>query len=593
MEEKTEGNEEKEEKEEEREEYFINKIPFLMQENPPLPIQKKDSNSQSQELLKKKKSKIEKQFHQKAKPINEVISLLLELECTKILPSFVIREIQKSITEHHYIIHETVLKQGDPINNLYIVKSGSFLFTINHESIAQVSQDIYSFIHYQAITQEPFVEKRRYELTGKIQNKEQIPIFIYQKRKFFGDIEIISGRDKSLFNIIANEENSSLYVIDRIKWVKLTKRIRVMFTRITLNKIKMIYERILDVLKGRDYLNIDKMRLFKNKIYEQIAVNNNYEIYYKQITNKEKKLKDEVNKFKSNNLYSKEEKEKSKSLINFQHNKDYLLNLFKFPNIIKEHIKSDLDKYLFKIKEKDTRRFKLGKTISKFNQDKDSSRDDISFKNENKNSNSNLFITNSLKNMKNHSANNIFDAAKTIDIINTKKIRNMVFRAGNYSFKSSIINNSNDPTFSNFYKTVESIKKIKGKKLSSLKEMKKSAEISNQKYNVNEIYNPQKIQNWVLNSIINKENINKNKKVMVKPLKPKGKNKIINRNNRMRIYSENKKEKMTQEQINLILKQRYLSSKEHLIDKLLGKKEREKTIDINNNINKDLNDSDT
>ena len=50
---------------------------------------------------------------------------------------------------------------------------------------------------------------------------------------------------------------------------------------------------------------------------------------------------------------------------------------------------------------------------------------------------------------------------------------------------------------------------------------------------------------------------------------------------------------MTQEQIDLILKQRYLSSKEHLIDKLLGKKEKEKTFDINNNINKDLNDSDT
>ena len=591
MEQKPEG---KEEKEEEKEEYFIEKIPFLMQANPPLPIQKKDSNSQSQELSNKRKPNIEKKFHQKGKPINEVINLLLELDCIKILPSFVIREIYKSITEHHYRIHQTVLNQGDPIDNLYIIKSGSFLLTINHESIAQVSQDIYSFIHYQAITQEPFVEKRRYELTGKISNKEQIPIFIYQKRKFFGDIEIISGRDKSLFNIIANEEKSSLYVIDRIKWVKLTKRVRVMFTRLTLNKIKMIYDRILNVLKGKDYLNIDKMRSYKKKIYEQITVNNNYEIYYNRIEKKEKKLKDEINKFKSNNLYSKEEKEKSKSLINFQQNKDYLLNLFKFPNIIKEHIKFDLDKYLFKIKEKDIRRFKLGKTISKFSQEKDSSRDDISSKNENKNLNSNLFITNSLKNMKNNSANNIFDAAKTIDIINTKKIRNMVFMAGNNSFKSSIINNnSNDPTLSNIYKTFESINKISGKKLSSLKEMKKSAEINNQKYNVNDIYNSQKIQNWVLNSIINKDNINKNKKVMVKPLKPKGRNKIINRNKTMKIYSENKKEKMTQEQINLTLKQRYISTKEHLIDKLLGKKEREKTIDINNNINKDLNDSDT
>ncbi|MBQ2132331.1 MAG: hypothetical protein II431_13455, partial [Prevotella sp.] len=49
----------------------------------------------------------------------------------------------RSISEYHYKIHEVVLKQGDPITNLYIVKSGSFIFKINHESISSVSQDIW------------------------------------------------------------------------------------------------------------------------------------------------------------------------------------------------------------------------------------------------------------------------------------------------------------------------------------------------------------------------------------------------------------------------------------------------------------------
>ena len=177
MEEKTEEKEENKK----NEEYYINKIPFLMQANSSLILQKKDSESQSQEILNKKKIMHQSKIHKKTKVINEVINFLHEFDFIQILPSFIIREIHKSIKEQHYRIHQTVLEQGEPINNLYIVKSGSFLLTINHEAIAQVSQDIYSFTHYQAITQEPFVEKRRYELTGKIQNKEIIPNIRYIK----------------------------------------------------------------------------------------------------------------------------------------------------------------------------------------------------------------------------------------------------------------------------------------------------------------------------------------------------------------------------------------------------------------------------
>ena len=229
----------------------------------------------------KTKARLKNQIKSKAE--NAMINLLQELPFVKHLPSYTLQDICQIIKEQTFKKHEIILKQGEPINNLYIVKSGSFIFSINHKSTANVSQDINSFIRYQSITYEPFLEKRKYELTGKINNNEEIPLFIYQSKKLFGDIEIISGRNTSLFNIYANEDNSTLYIIDRMKWVKLTKKIRVIFTRLTLKKIEIIYDRILEVLKGKDNSNINKMKIYKQKILEQIEVNSNYEIYFNQI----------------------------------------------------------------------------------------------------------------------------------------------------------------------------------------------------------------------------------------------------------------------------------------------------------------------
>ena len=497
----------------------------------------------------------------KSKTENAVISLLLDLPFTKILPSYVIQDISHLIEEKIYKKSDVILKQGEPINNLYIIKSGSFIFTINHESISQVSQDINSFIRYQSITEEPFMEKRKYELTGKIKNNEQIPIFIYQKKKLFGDIEIISGKNTSLFNIYANEDNSTLYIIDRIKWVKLTKRIRVIFTKLTLKKIEMIYDRILEVLKGKDCLNIDKMRLYKQKIFEQIEINNNYDIYYNQLEKKEKKLQNELDKYKLENKNSEKEKEKSLIIKNFRHNKDYLLNLFKYPNILKEDVRSNLDKYLFKIKSKDTQRFKLGKTISKINSNQDLSKNDSIRKNEIQNLQSNnIFVTNnSFKLIKNNSVNSIFDPIKILRKLNTR-IKNKVFLGENSSLKSS----------TNFYKTTNSMIKLNDKSISPFVKITNSLEQSNTNLNnINKQIYSQKMKNYLLKNAINKRKVNQ--KLKVKQSESKDRKKTMMKNKTIRIYSEDRREKRTKEQIDYILNERYKLKKEKLIDKLFGK----------------------
>ena len=265
---------------------------------------------------------------------NTLINLLLEIPIIKILPSYTIQDICHSISSQKYKKNEIVLKQGDPITGIYIVKTGSFLFSINYSLSSNISHDINSFIQYQNITNEPFLEERKYELEGKITNNQQILLLIYQRRQFFGDIELISGKDKSCFNIRSNEDDSILCYIERNQWVKLTKRIRIPFTKVTIDKINRIEKRIIDIINTKNKNKIDKVKLYNNKINYQIEVNDNYDCCIKKIEKKEEKLEKErekeLKKLKEKNPKIKLKlNEKSKSLKRFEHNKNSVLNLFK------------------------------------------------------------------------------------------------------------------------------------------------------------------------------------------------------------------------------------------------------------------------
>ena len=69
------------------------------------------------------------------------------------------------------------------------------------------------------------------------------------------------------------------------------------------------------------------------------------------------------------------------------------------------------------------------------------------------------------------------------------------------------------------------------------------------------------------------------KKVMIKPLASKGRNRLLlKRNQTIVSNSDYKREKMNKEQIDNILKQRYNSIKEKLMNNLLGKKDEDSSL---------------
>ena len=521
-----------------------------------------NDNNYNENINDNNENKLDKNDKEKTPIDNSIINLLLEIPFIKILPSYTIQDICHALSSKNYQKSEIVLRQGDPISNIYIIKKGSFKVCINYCSSINISQDINSFIKYQNITNEPFLEERKYELEGKLTNHQQLPLFIYQRNQFLGDLELVTGKKESNFTIQANEDNSVLYFMDRLEWVKLTKRIRIPFTKVTIDKSNRIQSRILDILERKNKSNIDKIKLCKDKINYQIEINDNYDSCVKKIIKKEKKLEKEkekdIKKFKNKGIYMKLYP-KEKELQQFQNKKNNILNIFKYPNILKDETKIYLKKNL-KNNKRDIRKVKINQSKYYFNIEPHINKSNIS-SNENISKNlelakfkSRLFLTNSIKlKNKNNSMNNIFNS--TISPEKTKIKNNLsstIYAYNSGSKNKSIYNNS-----SQIDNNVTIFKETKDKYYHNL--------IIQNILNRNINSNP-------LNSSLNNYNYNLqknmgNKKVFIRPVKnhrtiKKSFNNIV----------VNKREKMDLDIINSILQERYNKTKNKLIEKLLGKK---------------------
>ena len=343
-----------------------------------------DFNLYNFEESSESSSSTEKQNNEKVKEGEKVLDLLIEIPLIKELTFTVIKQISHEFIKQYYKKSEYVIRQGDPINDIYLILKGSFVITLNHYIEYDVEPDIDTFMKYQSITGEPFNTDRNYEIKGKINKTEEIELFIYQKKYFFGDIEISSNKKYSLFNIRANEDNSIVCTMERKKWCGIIRKIREKFNKYTSNKIDIIQERIKDILLKKKKLKFDKLKLSQEKIYYQLVVNNNYNICNQKLNNlnnnefniKKNKIIKKKNYIKKNihinnninNISTNEEKNKqvlskSKSLLNLKSYQKRVMDLFKFPVILKHETKENFKKFFdnFYIK-RDKKKVKLTET---------------------------------------------------------------------------------------------------------------------------------------------------------------------------------------------------------------------------------------
>ena len=294
--------------------------------------------------------------------INNKLDIISEIPLMKNLNYIMVNELTRLLKEKTYKMNEYLLKQNDPIDDIYIILKGKFILSLNHQIEFNIEHDINTFINYQNITHEPFNVDRNYEITGKINDKNEINLFIYNVRSFFGDIELLSKSNKSLFNIKCIEEESVVGIIDRINFLDIIEKVKLEFKENTEYKLDLIQKRVKDILNQKSNLNYDRLKLNKERISYQLIINHNYKL----IIDKLEKIRNNINennynkirnikldtsnyaesKSNNQNLFITKNKpiiNRSKSEINnYEKN---ITNLFKFPTVIKNDTKIIFDNF--------------------------------------------------------------------------------------------------------------------------------------------------------------------------------------------------------------------------------------------------------
>ena len=172
---------------------------------------------------------------------------------------------------------QKIHSQNSPIQDIYIVKKGSFSLTFLRKTDSPVEFTLDHFHYYQSISNERFTSSRKYELDGKLSYEEQEKIVIYGEGEIIGDIEWYVGRNTYFFNIFANEQGSELISCNIDKFNQLIERIRIIFRKIVGLKIQSLNDRISNIFERKKYNLINHRKLYENSIVRQFDITNEFE----------------------------------------------------------------------------------------------------------------------------------------------------------------------------------------------------------------------------------------------------------------------------------------------------------------------------
>ncbi len=125
-----------------------------------------------------------------------------------------IEKLKLNSEEKKFANRDILIKQGDPLNFIYIVKSGRFqvLYKIKKNIFNEFDLKFYSSITPSDFR---FTENNLYEIKGFKTTEENFKILTLEKGQLIGDLEFFHEKDISFFTVICLNEGSTIIEIPK------------------------------------------------------------------------------------------------------------------------------------------------------------------------------------------------------------------------------------------------------------------------------------------------------------------------------------------------------------------------------------------
>ena len=163
------------------------------------------------------------------------------------------------------------------MDNIYLVKKGTFSLDLIRNSSFPVLFDIECFLQYQNISKEHFSRERKHEIDGQYNYKEIDRLMVYCQGEIIGDIEWYLNRNQSIFQIKAGTQGGEVVYIELNKFMKLIATGIKKFTQLTEQKIEGLNDRMKNVYRNKkEVCEITKGKIVKNYLLYQYGVTQHY-----------------------------------------------------------------------------------------------------------------------------------------------------------------------------------------------------------------------------------------------------------------------------------------------------------------------------
>ena len=371
---------------------------------------------------------------------NDMLTFLKTLKILKeVSNEVVINNIYNSIKEKHLFRGESLVKNGENLDKIYIIRKGYFQVNLNiKQKIKNMFNDLNYFGHY---TIKEKSENIKYEIKNYYYHDEKYKIVTYGEGEIIGDIEIFLGSKKFLTDVFCNTDSSLIYEISYQDFnMYSNKTMKEAIIKEGRQKLKYFRKRIRSI-KVINSKKLNYVNRFKEIIYNKLEEEKG-EIFNKIENSMNGKYKYEKKKRKKLNTSS--VNYKLKEIINrLNSQKDYINNNNDNNNRLesfKNYIKEGNNKYILKLS-------------------KESKEENIIFPTSIKNNNLKLIHSNEII----HKDNNVINLDSTysqyIKTTSSQSIKNKYINKKKYknsqktiSFFINNSNNSNNNNNNKFFK---------------------------------------------------------------------------------------------------------------------------------------------